>query len=70
MKKIYTVTVAMKQEPCGGQWLAQVHVEFHETKAKDVLRLSGDTPQHIMEKARNALDKRYKVKDGAIVLTE
>lgn len=63
-----TITVITKQSPDGSTWLGQVHVEFEDTKAKDVLKVMADNPASILERARNAIDKRYPIVDGKVVL--
>lgn len=65
MKHPQAITVALLKNPSGSNWQAQIQVEYRNTPGgTDALNLSGDNPMQLLERAKNALAKKF-IKDGA-----
>lgn len=64
MKQPKAITVAMIKNPSGSDWQAQVQIEYKNVPGIDALNLSGDNPMQCIERARNAMAKKF-IKDGA-----
>ena len=59
MKQPNTITVAMMQSPDSeNTWLAQVHLEYKDSKQKDVLQLHADGPLKLLFDARERIKIR------------
>lgn len=67
MKSVSYITVAMMKDPVGSSWAGQVHVEYEGTSDKAVLPIKADSPMGILEKARNALDKKLSLLNGKVI---
>lgn len=64
MKTPKAITVAMIKNPSGSDWQAQVQIEYKNTPGIDALNLSADNPMQCIERAKNAMAKKF-IKDGA-----
>ena len=67
MKQPNAITVAMIRDPQGATWQAQIQMEYKNSTAKDILRLSGDSPMTIMNRASKALEKKLSVMNGVTI---
>lgn len=64
MKQPKAITVAMIKNPTGSDWQAQVQIEYKNVPGTDALTLSGDNPMQVIERAKNALARKF-IRDGA-----
>ena len=58
MKQPNTITVAMMKSPDSNGWIAQIHMEYPETKAKDVNQCKGDNPVQLLNYCTAKVERR------------
>lgn len=68
MKQVSNITVAMMRDPQGGGWLAQAHLEYKNSRDKDVLPMSGTDPLALLNRCVKALEKKLKPTSGGTVV--